>query len=74
MGIDALRDIFEQAEEVTLTKDQFEVFNRQYKVLEISSELTAQLLAREAKKNVALQIQADCFEKAARELAVQISE
>ena len=73
MGIDALRDIFKQTDEVTLTKDQFEVFNQQYKVLEISSELTAQLLAREAKKNQALQIQADCFERAARELAVHIS-
>ena len=73
MGIDALRDIFEQADEAIITKDQFKVINQQYKVLEISSELTAQLLAREAKKNQALQIQADCFEQAVRELTVQIS-
>ena len=73
MGIDALRDIFTNSNKITLTKDQFAVLNQQYKVLEISSELTAQLLAREAKKNLALQIQADCFEKAARELAVHIS-
>ena len=73
MTIEVLRDMFKKSEEVTLNKKQFEKLNSHFKALELSSELSAQLLAREARINDALRIQASCFEHAVKELTLNIS-
>ena len=65
--------MFAKAEEVTLNKEQFKELETRFKVLQLSSELSAQLLAREARINNALRIQANCFESAVKELTQGIS-